>query len=86
VCVPTVHRFGPYRFYFFSQENRHTGEPAHIHVASADGQAVFWLDPVSLRTNHGYTPRDIERLRRIVTANRALLRRRWNEFFNNPRG
>jgi Domain of unknown function (DUF4160) len=84
--VPTVHRFGPYRFYFYSQENRASFEAPHIHVASSDRRAVFWLEPVSLRTNWGYTPREIERLRRIVMANRELLLRSWNEFFNHPSG
>ncbi len=84
--VPTVHRFGPYRFFFYSQENRASYEAAHIHVASSDGSAVFWLEPVGLRANRGYTPREIERLRRIVTANRELLLRSWNGFFNYPPG
>ena len=33
-CVPTVHRFGPYRFFFYSDENRRTFEPPHVHVWS----------------------------------------------------
>jgi hypothetical protein len=70
VGVPTVHRFGPYRFWFFSHENRGTNEPAHIHVESGNGWAIFWLHPVSLRDYRGYTPREVERIRRIVTANR----------------
>jgi hypothetical protein len=73
VRVPVVHRLGPYRFYFFSNENRAINERPHIHVRAADGQAVFWLSPVSLRSAWGYTPREIERVRRIVLANRDLL-------------
>lgn len=84
--MPTVHRFGPYRFYFYSQENQATFEAPHIHIASSGGRAVFWLKPVSLRINRGYTPREVERLRRIVIANRALLLRSWNEFFDHPSG
>jgi hypothetical protein len=49
VSVPTVHRFGPYRFWFFSNENQGTNEPARIHPQSAHGWAIFWLRPVSLR-------------------------------------
>ena len=84
--VPTVHRFGPYRFFFYSQENRASFEAPHIHITSSDGQVVFWLAPVSLRVNRGYTPREIERLRRIVIANRELLLRSWNGFFDQPAG
>jgi hypothetical protein len=81
-CVPVVHRFGPYGFYFFSNENRATHERPHIHVRSGDGEAVFWLTPVSLRSAWGYTPREVERVRRIVIANRDLLLGRWHEFFD----
>ena len=68
---------------FFSNENRATREPPHIHVVSAGGEAVFWLSPVSLRA-WGYTPREIERIRRIVIGSREMLLRRWNEFFDHP--
>jgi hypothetical protein len=86
VSVPTVHRFGPYRFWFFSNENQGTNEPAHIHPQSAHGWAIFWLRPVSLRDYRGYTPREVERVRRIVTANRGSLLRQWDEFFDQPPG
>lgn len=85
VDVPTVHRFGPYRFYFFAHENQETREPPHVHVESSDGGAVFWLEPVRLREAWGYTPREIARLRRIVVGSRALLLRRWDEFFRSAR-
>jgi hypothetical protein len=47
---------------------------------------VGWLERVSLRINPGYTPREVERLRRIVISNRELLLRSWNEFFDHPSG
>ncbi len=80
--MPTVHRLGPYRFYFFSEENRASHEPPHIHVRSGDGVASFWLEPVRTRDFEGYTPREVERIRRIVVAHRDLLLRRWHEHFD----
>ena len=80
--MPTVHRFGPYRFYFFSEENDASHEAPHIHVRSGNGVASFWLAPVSVRDFEGYNRREVERLRRIVVANRELLLRRWHEFFD----
>jgi hypothetical protein len=82
VGVPTVHRFGPYRFFFWSHENRSTGEPPHIHVASADGLALFWLSPVAYRDSWGYTPREIDQIRRLVIAHREELLRRWHDYFD----
>ena len=81
--MPSIHRLGPYRFFVYSNENRETLEPPHIHVTSANGGAVFWLAPVSLRDAWGYTPREIERIRRIVTGSREMMLRRWHEFFDH---
>ncbi len=80
--MPVVHRFGPYRFFFYSNENRHTGEPPHVHVVSGGGSASFWLAPVSLREAWGYTPREVERIRRLVVAHRGEILRQWHEFFD----
>jgi len=82
--MPTVHRLGPYRFYFFSEENIASKEPPHIHVKSAGGQAAFWLSPVSVRESWGYNPKEIERIRRIVIGSREMMLRRWNDFFHHP--
>ena len=82
--MPVVHRFGPYRFLFFSHENQKINEPPHVHVVAGDRHAIFWLRPVSLRDSWGYTPREIARIRAIVVAQRAELLRRWDEFFGPP--
>jgi hypothetical protein len=65
----------------FIASNREANEPPHIHVRSSDGAAEFWLSPVHLRDAWGYTPREIERIRRMVIGNRDQLLRRWHEFF-----
>jgi hypothetical protein len=51
--VPTIHRIGPYRFFFYSNENRETFEPPHVHVWSRGKVAILWLAPVSLREARG---------------------------------
>lgn len=40
---PTVSRDCPFRFFFFSREERRM----HVHVQSADGEAKFWIEPRS---------------------------------------
>lgn len=79
--MPTVHRFGPYRFFFWSHENGESGEPPHIHVESGPDFAIFWLSPVRRRRYRGYTRQELARIERIVVAHRELLLRRWNDFF-----
>ena len=77
--MPTVLRSGPYRVFFYANENR---EPPHVHVVSGDGRAVFWLETLGLREAKGYTPTEIARLRRIIGPHRAEMLRRWHEFFD----
>jgi hypothetical protein len=48
-------------------------ERHHVHVDGNDGEAKFWLKPVSLAENVGYSPREIHRIRRIVADHRSLL-------------
>ncbi len=81
VRVPTVHRSGPYRFFFWSNENRATSEPPHIHVSSGQGLATFWLSPVSNRDSRDYTQREIALIRRLVVVHQDELLRHWHDFF-----
>ena len=54
--MPTVLREGPYRVYFISHD---TTEPPHVHVDRDDLSAKFWLNPVSLAANYGFSPREL---------------------------
>jgi len=49
--MPTVLR-SPYRFYFVSHDLH---EPPHVHVDRDDDSAKFWLAPVALASNLGFT-------------------------------
>lgn len=61
--MPTILRIGPYRFHFYSREN---DEPPHIHVARDDLEAKFWLQPVSLAANFGFSPSELNQIRHHV--------------------
>lgn len=76
--MPTVFRFGPYRFYFYASDG---AEPAHVHVERDDETAKFWLDPVRLQSSGGYSRRELNQIQRMVQENRDQLLRSWNEFF-----
>lgn len=81
VGVPTVHRSGPYRYFFWAHENHETREPAHIHVMSDDYHATFWLRPVENRQSCGYTERETARIKRLVVADQTNLLKAWDDFF-----
>ncbi len=42
---PTIHREGPFRFFFYSHEPR---EPPHVHVERDDAIAKFWLHDAAI--------------------------------------
>ena len=54
---------GPYRLFFFSFDCR---EPAHIHVQRERMLCKFWLDPVVLASNQGFSAVELNTIRRIL--------------------
>ena len=76
--MPTVLRSGPYRFFFYAGDG---SEPPHVHVERDDCEAKFWLDPVRLERSHGFSRKEINRLRELVAEHRERLLESWNEFF-----
>jgi len=55
--------------------------PAHVHVISADFEAVFVLNcpvgPVIVRENYGFPRRDIARIDPVLLQNLSSLCRAW---------
>lgn len=45
--MPTVFRHDGYRFFFYSNEGD-PREPIHVHVMKGDGEAKFWVSPVTV--------------------------------------
>ncbi|OAQ19810.1 hypothetical protein TDIS_2104 [Thermosulfurimonas dismutans] len=46
--------------------------------------AKFWLDPVALAKNRGFSMVELNRIARIVEENQTELLEKWYEFFGNP--
>ncbi len=61
--MPTILRIGPYRFHFYSREG---SEPPHIHVARDDNEAKYWLRPVGLAANYGFSATELRDIQRLV--------------------
>ncbi len=76
--MPTVLRLGPYRFYFYSHE---PNEPPHIHVDHDNLSAKFWLEPVQLARNIGFSARDLRKLEQMIIDNHEELQEKPNEYF-----
>lgn len=72
--MPTILRHGPYRVYFFSHEPH---EPPHVHVDRDDSCAKFWLEPLGLARNTGFSPKELRRIRMILERHRLGLLEAW---------
>ena len=72
--MPTVLRSGPYRFYFYSHE---LNEPPHVQVDRDDSSAKFWLGPVGLARNFGFSPKELG-LQKLMTQHQAAFLEAWH--------
>jgi hypothetical protein len=76
--MPTALRYGAYRFYFYSHE---TGEPPHVHVDRENLSAKFWLEPVGLARNFGFSPQELKKIQSMVVEHRSELMEAWHGYF-----
>ncbi len=76
--MPTVVRIGPYRLYFFSHE---PFEPIHIHVDRENYSAKFWLNPVQLAKNVGFSAVELNKIEKLVIENESKIKEAWNGYF-----
>lgn len=76
--MPTVLRWNGYRFYFFSNEG---AEPPHIHIDKAGLSAKYWLEPVALARNIGYSAKELKEIEAKVSEEQAAFVEAWRVHF-----
>ena len=76
--MPTILRSGPYRIFFYSHESN---EPAHVHVGRDRASAKFWLAPVELAYNSGFSTPELRRVQRLIEAHEVELLEAWDAWF-----
>lgn len=81
--MPTVLREQGFQFYFYSHE---TTEPPHVHVDKGGSSCKYWLSPVFLARNHGFSEVELNKIRAIILGKQELLLAKWNEYFNRNNG
>ena len=67
---------GPYWVFFYSFD---CGEPMHVHVRREHAEAKFWLQPVALAWNRGFSSRELNDARRIIVDNESIIIEAWHE-------
>jgi hypothetical protein len=81
--MPTVLRVRGFRIGFFSAD---WDEPPHVHVTKAGCTAKFWLEPVQLAGNFGFTRHDLGEIDGIVREHQRNLLSRWHDYFEQYLG
>ncbi len=75
--MPTIQNIpGPYRFFFYSFD---CNEPEHVHVKQENRGCKFWLNPIALSKNQGFSPRELNRIRQIIQSNLRKIMEAWHE-------
>jgi hypothetical protein len=76
--MPTVFRWGKYRFFFYSND---ASEPRHVPIESGDSHAKFWLEPVQLAKVFGFNSRELNEIRALVEENAKIIEEKWHAHF-----
>lgn len=75
---PTIMKMGRYRFFFNSREETRR----HIHIATPEGTAKFWLEPlVALAGYHNLTEKDLKTIERLIKENEDAFHSAWTRHF-----
>lgn len=76
--MPVILHVGPYRFFFYSNESN---EPPHIHVRAAGNEAKFWLVPIKLAFNHGFSNPELNSVAKLIQEYHPTFLQAWNDYF-----
>lgn len=75
--MPTVKGIsGPYRVFFYSFD---CNEPMHVHVQRERMICKFWIHPVALSRNRGFSAKELITIREIITKNKDKIMEAWYE-------
>lgn len=75
--MPTIRGIaGPYRLFFVSFDCH---EPKHVHVQRERKVCKYWLEPVVLAGNHGFSAVELNVIRRLVLDNLDRITEAWDE-------
>ena len=75
--MPTIRDIpGPHRFYFYSFD---CNEPEHVHVQRERLLCKFWLQPLALSRNQGFSAKELNRIRATIRDNMVKIQEAWHD-------
>ena len=54
-------------------------EPEHIHIQRDESLCKFWLRPLSLAKNEGFSARELNRIRDLIQTNLNFILEAWHD-------
>jgi formyltetrahydrofolate synthetase len=76
---PTIKIVGPFRFFFNSREETRR----HVHIATKDGVAKFWLEPiVALASYYNLQEKELRKIESIVKEHENDFTAAWENHFS----
>nr|NJM04706.1 DUF4160 domain-containing protein [Desulfobacula sp.] len=75
--MPTVKSIpGPYRFFFYSFD---CNEPMHVNIQREGMICKFWIKPLALAKNQGFSAKELNMIRNLVKRNNEEIMEAWYE-------
>ena len=75
--MPSVKNIsGHYRFFFYSFDCE---EPMHVHVQRDKLLCKFWLEPICLAKNGGFSPKELNVIRKAIETHLPKILEAWHE-------
>ena len=75
--MPTIKKISDgYRFYFYSFD---CYVPIHVHIEKENMNCKFWLNPISLATNYGFSAKELNKIQHIIEKNEKVIIEAWHE-------
>jgi len=66
--MPTISNIsGSYRFFFYSFD---CNERMHVHVQKESMICKFWIQPIVLAKNNGFTSNELNAIRKVILKNK----------------
>jgi hypothetical protein len=76
--MPTALRIEAYRFFFYAGDAR---ERMHIHVRRNRKEAKFWLEPICLARNCGFSAHELNRIEHLAARHAQTVMDAWHDYF-----
>ena len=67
---------GPYRLFFVSFDCH---EPKHVHIQRERRVCKYWMEPIVLASNHGFSAVELNTVRQLLRDNSNQILEAWDE-------